>query len=61
MRRSSVEEDGSYWYELSRKDIKELVMKKYSRLIKKSERAEISDDSVVAIMVSPRARVKTDE
>ncbi len=55
MRKSAKEEDGSYWYELSKKEIKSLVLKRYGKIIKKTEKVndvEVGDG--VAIMVSPR-------
>lgn len=59
MKKSAKEEDGSYYYELSKKEISDLVMKKYKGIIRKSEKAYVeSDEPGVAIMVSPKPKTK---
>jgi len=62
MKKSGLEEDGSYWYELSQKEISDLVLKKYGKLIKKTEKCYVeSKENGVAIMVAPRKKLNTEK
>ena len=56
MKKSAKEYDGSYWYELSKKEVSDLVLKKYRKIIKPSENCEVIIDDGVAIMVSPKKK-----
>lgn len=54
MKKSPKEEDGSYWYELTNKEVSDLVLKKYGGIIKPTEECEVIVDNGVAIMVNPK-------